>query len=215
MANALYDSFMQFLGEAAIDLVNDELRIALIDTAVETFDSSDVFINHLAAGSILAEATLTQTWGGAVLDAADFAGTFPDHGGGATGEALVIYQHVPTTNAIVAVNQGTRTFSIAGNLTVTYRAGKKIVVAGSTGNNGTYNIESATYDGSTNTDVVVREAIPSAVADGNIETSATTSKLCMWLDTGITGIPATADGVDDSITFHASGIWSPLTTACP
>ena len=69
------------------------------------------------------------------------------------------------THAITAVDQGARTFTVAGDRTLFYPAGGSVVVADSTGNDATYTIASSTFAGGSTT-VTVTTAIPSAVADG-------------------------------------------------
>ncbi len=70
------------------------------------------------------------------------------------------------TKAITVVNQGTKTFTVAGDQTADIRAGDSIVVASSTGNNGTYTVVSSTF--TTVTAIVVSQSLPSAVADGTL-----------------------------------------------
>ena len=69
---------------------------------------------------------------------------------------------------ITGINQGTKTFTIAGDyaseFTDTYDAFR---VSGSTGNDGRYTIVSATFVVD-HTDIVVSEAIPDATVDGTI-----------------------------------------------
>ncbi|KPL08315.1 hypothetical protein AMJ86_01170, partial [bacterium SM23_57] len=71
------------------------------------------------------------------------------------------------TYAISAVNQGTKTFSTLDNVPDEFAADDKFTVTGSTGNDGTYTVVSATWTGA-QTDIIVAEAIPSPVADGAI-----------------------------------------------
>ncbi len=70
-------------------------------------------------------------------------------------------------HAIVAVNTGTKTFTVAGDQTAIYIYGRNLAVDGSTGNDKGYHVASSTFGG-VNTDVVVAEVVPSAVADGNL-----------------------------------------------
>lgn len=71
------------------------------------------------------------------------------------------------TYAITAVNQGTKTFSVADNVAPELTAGLVFEISGSTGNDGDYTVVSATWTGA-QTDVVVAEAIPDATVDGNL-----------------------------------------------
>jgi hypothetical protein len=65
--------------------------------------------------------------------------------------------------AINAVNTGTKTFTVTGD--ASSLAGRTFTVSGSTGNDGTYTAVSAVFS-TPNTDIVVVETVPSAVADG-------------------------------------------------
>ncbi len=70
---------------------------------------------------------------------------------------------------ITAVDQTDDEFTVAGDHTAEYTAGKKIRVVSSTGNDGHYTIakEGASLD-TGNTVIPVDEQIPSAVADGQL-----------------------------------------------
>lgn len=70
--------------------------------------------------------------------------------------------------AITAVDQGARTLTIAGDQTADLPVGRVIDIAGSTGNDGSYKVESAT-ENLGNTDIVVVQTIPDATADGSID----------------------------------------------
>lgn len=68
---------------------------------------------------------------------------------------------------ITAVSTGSKTFTIATDHHEEFPAGCIIKVAGSTGNNGTYTVVSAVFG--TSTVITVTETVPSAVADGNVQ----------------------------------------------
>lgn len=71
-----------------------------------------------------------------------------------------------TSYAITGINTGTKTFTIAGSHL--FKAGSKIKVTGGAGSNdGIYTVVSTLY--TTSTDIVVTEAINSAVVQGNIQ----------------------------------------------
>jgi hypothetical protein len=72
---------------------------------------------------------------------------------------------------IDAVNTGTKTFTISdeGDLTTNFPAGRWFEVSGSTGNDGFYDVVSTAYS-APDFDIVVRQAIPDATADGSITT---------------------------------------------
>lgn len=70
--------------------------------------------------------------------------------------------------AIAAVNPATRTVSVGGtDATSEWTAGQRLEIVGSTGNDGAYSVVSATWD-AIYTRIVVGEALPSAVADGQL-----------------------------------------------
>ena len=116
------------------------------------------------------------------------------------------------TYAISGVNQGTKTFSTADNVPAEFTAGLLFTVSGSTGNDGTYTVVSATWTGA-QTDIVVSEAIPDATVDGGIVNSSiplSTSnqgfKVRGWakIDDGANTEWLYYDGYDDS---ESDGIW--------
>jgi len=97
----------------------------------------------------------------------DVTGVF-DHAalvddGGSVLLAVSPLAHVPIT----AVNQGTKTFTVTGDVSAICVAGKVVSVRGSTGNDGIYVVASSSY-GAPSTAVVVQEAIPNATGDGNM-----------------------------------------------
>lgn len=69
---------------------------------------------------------------------------------------------------ITAVVQLSQEFGIAGDWTDFISVGDAITVMGSTGNDGTYTVASATYATGTTT-IVVNEAIPDATVDGRLK----------------------------------------------
>ncbi len=78
------------------------------------------------------------------------------------------------TAAVADIDQANKTISATGDISGFLEKGSRINIDGSTGNDRTdirvgYTVVSAVYDGSTNTDIVVKEAIPDATADGNVE----------------------------------------------
>jgi len=93
-----------------------------------------------------------------------------------TGPLGVIYENTDVGDpdilegqAIDGVNQGTKTFTINNaDFTSVFRDGEEFTILNSTGNDGVYTIVSTTLNGS-DTDIVVVETIPSAVADGQLK----------------------------------------------
>ena len=77
--------------------------------------------------------------------------------------------------AITALNQPSRIFYIAGLWAYFFKTGSSFVVLGSTGNDKTYTVSSATNGASTTT-IIVNESIPSAVADGTIYYTTPTTR---------------------------------------
>jgi len=98
MANGVYNKFLAALAAGSIDLTSGTFKMVLCDSATYTADltdSGDEFLSDISGGARLTTGTLTTTFGvlaSRVFDASDFTGTFPDPGGGATGEILVIYK---------------------------------------------------------------------------------------------------------------------------
>jgi hypothetical protein len=77
-------------------------------------------------------------------------------------------ENASETNAITGVDS--THFVVAGNKTTTYQPGTVFSVFGSTGNDGTYVVESSSYDsGPDTTTVVPVESIPDTTVDGSIE----------------------------------------------
>lgn len=73
-----------------------------------------------------------------------------------------------TTHNIIAVDNTNNSFSIAGDHTNYPERVGYLSVAGSTGNDGSYTVTNAIYDGTTNTKIFVAESIASAVPDGTV-----------------------------------------------
>lgn len=76
-------------------------------------------------------------------------------------------------DAIIGVNTGAKTFTVAGDRSAEIGAATTIDIVRSTLNNGTYTVVSAVFGG-TNTVVTVVEAIPSSTADGSMQYSTQT-----------------------------------------
>jgi hypothetical protein len=69
---------------------------------------------------------------------------------------------------ITGVNQGAKTFTIAGNYTSAYKSGDKITVADSTGNDGVYTLSIDSTFAASETTITVDESIPDATVDGGL-----------------------------------------------
>jgi len=77
------------------------------------------------------------------------------------------YRLDPVSYAVTAVSTGAKKFTVAGDHAADFPTGYHLTVAGSTANDSTYTVVSATLVGG-NTEVVVSEAVPSSVADGDL-----------------------------------------------
>lgn len=74
-----------------------------------------------------------------------------------------------TAYPLVALNQGAQRFEIAGNQTAFFAVNQRFGITGSTGNDGNYDVVTATFNGGTSrTEIVVFQAIVHATADGEI-----------------------------------------------
>lgn len=82
----------------------------------------------------------------------------------------------PTAFAVTAVSTGSKKFTVAGDQTARFLAGATVRVSGSTGNDGLYTVVSSTFG--TATDIVVSQAVPSAVADGSLVSAAAYTAGC-------------------------------------
>lgn len=90
MANAIYPKAKQKFLDALIDMPTDTIKIALIDTGVYTYSSSDEFWSAASAAQVGTSATLaSKTITDGVFDAADVSFTSVS---GVSVEALIIYK---------------------------------------------------------------------------------------------------------------------------
>lgn len=78
-----------------------------------------------------------------------------------------IYVPAVTTQAITAVNQGAKIFTIAGDFVDSFKPGRTLEVDSSFGNDGTYTVDTVLLSGG-DTAITVIEAIPDDTVDGNI-----------------------------------------------
>ncbi len=90
MANVLYASALEAFLKGEIDLINDTIRIALIDTGVVSFSAAHDYFDDVVAGVIGTPTALaSKTVTGGVFDSADVS--VPSVSG-ATVEAAVLYK---------------------------------------------------------------------------------------------------------------------------
>lgn len=90
MANALYPKAKEKFLDALIDMPTDTIKIALIDTGVYTYSSTDEFWSSASSAIVGTAVTLaSKTITNGVFDAADV--TFTSVSGSSV-EALIIYK---------------------------------------------------------------------------------------------------------------------------
>lgn len=77
---------------------------------------------------------------------------------------LICYNEFPS-GAVIGVNTGSDIFTLAGDLTSLISAGDKIVINGSTGNDGVYTVNTVAANAS-DTDLTVDEDVTNATVDG-------------------------------------------------
>ena len=127
MANGMYVKGIEALMKAEIDLIDDTIKVVLVDTADYTVDlATHDFFNDVAAGARVATATLgTKSVTGGAFDAADV--TFSAVTGDPS-EALVIYQDTGTesTSALIMYIDTATGLGVTpngGDITVTWDSG--------------------------------------------------------------------------------------------
>jgi hypothetical protein len=102
MANVLYPKGKENFLEGNIDLVNDTIKVVLVDLADYTYSSAHEFFSSVTAGARVATGTLvSKTVTNGVFDAADvvFSSVTGDES-----EALIIYKDtgVEGTSPLIA-----------------------------------------------------------------------------------------------------------------
>lgn len=135
MANALYPKYKQKLLDpgtlgttsgTAVDLADDTIKIALVDTGTYTYSTAHEFYSSVSSAVVGTPQTLaSKTVTDGTFDAADV--TFSSVTGSSV-EALVIYKDTGTasTSSLVAyidvVASGLPVTPNGGNITVTFNA---------------------------------------------------------------------------------------------
>lgn len=91
MANALYPKAAEQLWQGGINLSSGSVKWVLVDLGTYTYSATHEFLSSIPSGARLATsaALASKTFTNGVFDAAD--PTLTDPGGGATGEALVLF----------------------------------------------------------------------------------------------------------------------------
>jgi hypothetical protein len=142
MANALYTSYKVLLlnpgtlgttSATAVDLVDDTIKVALIDTGTYTFSAAHDFYDDVSSAVVGTPQTLaSKTVTGGVFDAADV--TFTALSGG-TVEAYVIYKDTgtPSTSPLIgyfdSVASGLPLTPNGGNVTLAFDNGANKIFA--------------------------------------------------------------------------------------
>lgn len=135
MANLLYPKYKELLlnpgtlgttSGTAVDLSDDTIKVALVDTGTYTYNAAHDFYDDVSAGVVGTPQTLaSKTVTSGTFDAADVTFTSVS---GASVEALVIYKDTGTasTSALIAyidtVASGLPVTPNGGNITVTWHA---------------------------------------------------------------------------------------------
>src|SRR5580765_6046212 len=90
MANVIYDSGKKAILDGSIAFLTDDIRFALVDTGVETFNAADDFMNDITSPVARMAAGLgTKTTTAGTFDAAD---PTINSVSGSTVEAVVLYK---------------------------------------------------------------------------------------------------------------------------
>jgi hypothetical protein len=128
-----------------------------LDVPTQAFEIAGDWTKYFKAGDTITIAGSTANDGTYIISTATYA----------TGTTTIVVDQL--TYPIVGLVQVAKTFDITGDYASSFGAGDSITIEGSTGNDGTYTIASATYDVLTNlTTVEVNEAIVDATIDGTI-----------------------------------------------
>lgn len=93
MANVLYPLGAKAILDADVDFLVDDVRLALIDTTDETYNSADQFVSNIGAGSPVARMAAglaSKTTTGGTFDAADPTINTVT---GDTVEAVILYKY--------------------------------------------------------------------------------------------------------------------------
>ena len=125
MANVLYASAKKAFLDGDIDLLNDTIKIALVDTGTVSYSASHDNYDDISAGVVGTPATLaSKTTTAGVFDSADPTLSSVS---GATAEAAVLYKDsgTPSTSPLILWIDSATGLTLApngGNVTVTVHA---------------------------------------------------------------------------------------------
>ena len=126
MASAVYPSALKLFLDGDIDMLNDDIRAILIDTADYSYSSAHDYLDDVAAGARVkvSDALASKTTTGGVFDAADKTLSAVT---GDQSEAVIIYKHTGTesTSPLIAyIDSGTGlpVTPNGGDITLTWNA---------------------------------------------------------------------------------------------
>ena len=127
MANALYSKGKEKILSAAVDFIDDTIKVALVKNTYPQSVTADEFFTSISAYVVGTPATLTsKSVTAGVFDAAD--PTFSSVVAGDTLEGVVIYKDtgVPGTSALIAYIDTITGFPLAtngGDITIQWDSG--------------------------------------------------------------------------------------------
>lgn len=129
MASALYPLFKQALLNGDVNLPTDDVKAVLLDTADYTYDSTDEFLDDIAAGIVGTAVSLaSKTIALGVFDAADTTLTSVT---GDPSEAVLLYVDTGTdsTSRLVAFIDGVSVTPNGGNIVINWDNGANKIFA--------------------------------------------------------------------------------------
>jgi hypothetical protein len=95
MANVLYDTAKNLILNAGVNFASDDIRFALVDTGVETFNGADQYMSSITSPVARMAASLGSKTVGSPQAAGTFDAADPTINSvtGATVEAVVLYKY--------------------------------------------------------------------------------------------------------------------------
>ena len=130
----------------------------------------DGFIDYVGAPGIYTSAGIPLNIYLSIAQAEVFSATYPLTITIVGNAAYKTRDQQIITEAIIGVDLGANTFTIANDYSASLVIGKSINIVESTGNNGVYTVVSSSF-GAGNTVVVVSQVIPTATVDGFLDTT--------------------------------------------
>lgn len=121
MAAALYPKAKDLYGEEGLHMLNDTIKVILVDTGTYTYSSAHDFLDDLSGTGGTAQTITSPTWVNGLFDGANV--TFTAVAGTVSYEALVIYMDsgVAGTSPLIAfIDNFSAVTSNNGDITVTW-----------------------------------------------------------------------------------------------